>query len=204
MHPEVRQAGPGRCPKCGMALRTGVPHDASPTGHEEHAAQPEGWRAYVPLITVFALLVAATLALTWHDLHSGTRTTSLGKAVTRFMAGFFLTFAGFKLMDLPGFVEGYSTYDLLASRWRPYGRAYPFIELAFGLLMLAGAGGAVLLWVELVVMAFSGIGVALKLARKEPFTCACLGTFLNVPLTKVTLVEDFGMAALAGLLLLLR
>lgn len=35
----------------------------------------------------------------------------------------------------------------------------------------------------------------------EQFQCVCLGTFLKVPLTKVTLVEDFGMAALAALML---
>ena len=52
--------------------------------------------------------------------------------------GFFLVFAGFKLMDLKGFAEGYSTYDLLAQRWFGYGYVYPFIELSFGLLMLAG------------------------------------------------------------------
>jgi hypothetical protein len=53
-------------------------------------------------------------------------------------------------------------------------------------------------------MAFSGVGVAIKLAKKERFQCACLGTFLKVPLTKVTLVEDFGMAALAALMLILK
>lgn len=36
------------------------------------------------------------------------------------------------------------------------------------------------------------------------FRCACLGTFLKVPLTKVTLIEDFGMAALALVMLLLK
>jgi len=172
--------------------------------HEMPAMEDKGWRAYTPLLVVFLLLLAAVAALAWHDLHTGVRTTSWTKAVTRFMAGFFLVFAGFKLMDLRGFADGYSTYDLLASRVRPYAFAYPFVELAFGLLMLAGVGGVALLWAEVAVMAFSGVGVAIKLARKEPFQCACLGTFLKVPLTKVTLVEDFGMAALAVVLLLLR
>jgi hypothetical protein len=53
-------------------------------------------------------------------------------------------------------------------------------------------------------MLFSGLGVAIKLAKKEKFQCACLGTFLKVPLTKVTLVEDFGMALLALILLVLK
>ena len=60
-----------------------------------------------------------------------------------------------------------------------------------------------LLWAEVIVMGFSGIGVTLKLWKGEEFQCACLGTFLKVPLTKITLIEDFGMAGLALVLLFL-
>ncbi len=60
-----------------------------------------------------------------------------------------------------------------------------------------------LLWTELVAMAFSGLGVAIKLLKGEEFQCACLGTFLKVPLTKITLIEDFGMALLAFILLII-
>ena len=104
-------------------------------------------------------------------------------------------------MDLHGFVHGYMTYDLLAQRSSFYAHLYPFIELGFGLLMLTGLQAPWLLWAEVIVMAFSGIGVALKLAKHEEFQCACLGTFLKVPLTNITLIEDFGMAALALLLI---
>jgi hypothetical protein len=50
-------------------------------------------------------------------------------------------------------------------------------------------------------MGFSGLGVTLKLAKKEKFQCVCLGTFLKVPLTKVTVLEDFGMVGLALVML---
>lgn len=119
------------------------------------------------------------------------------------MAGFFLTFAGFKLLDLPGFAQGYSTYDLLAQRVFAYGYVYPFIELAFGLTMLVGFHPTWLLITEAAVMIFSGIGVVIKLAKREKFTCACLGTSFKLPLTNITLIEDFGMAALAIALFLL-
>ena len=52
----------------------------------------------------------------------------------QFMAGFFLVFSAFKLLDLPGFAEGYATYDLLAKYWHDYGYIYPFIELSLGIL----------------------------------------------------------------------
>jgi hypothetical protein len=165
-------------------------------------AAPEQETTYRPLIVLFLLLLAATAVRALVDLRDGTWTPA--SSISTFMAGFFLAFAAFKLMDLKGFAEGYATYDLLARPVPAYGLAYPFLELGFGLAMLGGYEPAWLLWSELALMAFSGVGVAVKLAKREPFQCACLGTFLKVPLTKVTLVEDFGMALLAGLLLVLR
>jgi YHS domain-containing protein len=159
------------------------------------------WRDYRPLMTILGLLLLVVVAMAISDPSGGR--FALREAIARFMAGFFLVFAGFKLLDLRGFAEGYATYDLLAQKVPAYGYVYPFIELLFGLLMVAGYDGWPLLVAEIAVMGFSGVGVALKLAKREPFTCACLGTFLKVPLTKVTLVEDFGMVALAVALLLL-
>lgn len=197
MHPEVRQEGSGKCPKCGMALVLESELQTKPKHViDDRGLGPLTWKSYMPLIVIFALLLAGSCAATWSSL-------SPAHIAQAFMAGFFIVFAGFKLMDLKGFAEGYSTYDLLAGRWMGYGYIYPFIELTFGLLMLAGFHSASLLWTEIAVMLFSGLGVAIKLAKGEEFMCACLGTFLKVPLTKITLLEDFGMALLAGILLVL-
>jgi hypothetical protein len=88
-------------------------------------------------------------------------------------------------------------------RWRGYGYLYPFIELFFGLSMILGLWVGQILLSEIFIMTFSGIGVLLKILKKERFQCVCLGTFLKVPLTKVTLIEDFGMALLGIALLFL-
>ncbi len=204
MHPEIVSNEPGRCPKCGMAL---VASDQKPKP-ATHQAEDKGlgfltWRSYLPLIVIILMIFAVATTVSWND-YRVLGQFSLSGHVLYFMTGFFLVFAGFKLMDLKGFAEGYSTYDLLAQKWFGYGYIYPFVELGFGLLMLAGFHPAWLLWTELSVMAFSGLGVAIKVARREPFICACLGTFLKVPLTSVTLIEDFGMASLALLVIFLK
>lgn len=198
MHPEIVIDKPGRCPKCGMAL-VAMDDQSKPV---VQYADNKGlgvltWQSYIPLIVIVLMIAVVSAIASW------TGQFSLSGFVLNFMTGFFLVFAGFKFMDLKGFAEGYSTYDLLAQKWFGYGYFYPFIELAFGLLMLAGFHSAGLLWTEFVVMTFSGLGVAIKVARREPFMCACLGTFLKVPLTYVTLIEDFGMAALAFVFILL-
>lgn len=170
---------------------------ASPAAMNDEADSTESYR---PLAVIIILILTAAAASAAGDARHGT--FGLHAFLRYFMTGFFLVFAGFKLIDLEGFAEGYSTYDLLAQRWYGYGYVYPMIELAFGLAMLIGIESKGLFLAEFVVMLFSGVAVAIKIAKKERFQCACLSTFLKVPLTKVTLVEDFGMAALALLMLL--
>jgi hypothetical protein len=97
---------------------------------------------------------------------------------------------------------GYATYDLLAKRVFQYGYVYPFLELLLGILYILSAREAVVNGLTLVLMVFSGHGVLQAMRQKRAIQCACLGTFLKVPLTSVTLIEDFGMALMAGVMLL--
>lgn len=197
MHPEIRQEKPGHCPKCGMKLVLETFKKST-----IQSAEKTTWKSYTPLIVILKILLLTVCIISYKDFQAGN--FLLSKTISYCMIGFFLTFSTFKLMDLSGFAEGYSTYDLLAKKWFGYGYIYPFLELLFGLAMILLPASHLLLIIELVVMVFSGLGVAIKLAKHEKFQCACLGTFLKVPLTKITLVEDFGMAGLALLMLFLR
>jgi hypothetical protein len=201
MHPEIQKDTPSRCPKCGMKL---VRDNNIPA--MDHASHDQAvhttWKSYIPLIVIIGLILVTSLIISWREVLMGS--FSLSKSISYFMTGFFITFAGFKMMDLGGFAQGYYTYDLIAKRWFGYGYVYPFIELFFGLSMILFPAAQWILWVEGIVMILSGLGVSIKLAKHEKFQCACLGTFLKVPLTKVTLIEDFGMALLAFTLLLLK
>ena len=147
---------------------------------------------YKPLILVFSYILLVTLALEYaagiFELH---------RFMPNFMAGFFLVFSFFKLLDLDGFANSYGMYDVLAKRMPAYGYIYPFIELGLGTAYLLAYRPALTNIITLVVMAFSSIGVILAVMNKQKIRCACLGTGFNLPMTTVTIIEDLLMAAMA-------
>ena len=164
------------------------------------SGQPQSLlQVYKPLLIIVGVLLLSTYALAAHDGSMGF--TDWHAAMQNFMAGFFVTFSTLKLLDVRGFANGYAKYDLFASRVHAYGFIYPFLELALGLLYMTRTELFTTNVATLLLMTFSGLGVVSKLRKKEKFQCACLGTMIKVPLTSITLVEDFGMALMALLML---
>lgn len=119
------------------------------------------------------------------------------RAMAHFMGGFFIAFSFFKLLDLPGFVTSYQTYDVLARRSTAYGYAYPFIELALGIAYLADFSPLFTNLATLVVMLLGLVGVTQAVLAKRQIRCACLGSVFQMPMSSVTLIEDGLMAAMA-------
>ena len=133
----------------------------------------------------------------------GMGSVTLDETMRYFMAGFFLVFSFFKLLDIRAFADAYSGYDLLAKRWRGWALLYPFVELALGLAYLANLSPVATYWVTIFVMGFSAIGVVQAVLNKRSIQCACLGTVFKLPMTTVTIVEDLGMVAMAAWMLLM-
>lgn len=129
---------------------------------------------------------------------------SLQDAMRYFMAGFFLVFSFFKLLDLRGFADAFRGYDILARALPFWAFFYPFVELTLGVAYLANAFPFATNVATLIVMLVGAVGVLKSLLNKTAIRCACLGTALNLPMTTITLVEDLGMAAMAGLMLVMH
>jgi len=127
---------------------------------------------------------------------------SIHSLMTNFMGGFFVLFSLFKMIDVSGFADGYSTYDLVAKHSRAYALAYPFLELLLGISYLMSFAPFAINLVTLVLMIIGSMGVAKALMEKRTIQCACLGTALKLPMTKVTLLED-GLMGLMALLMLM-
>jgi hypothetical protein len=150
-----------------------------------------------PLFIIVGYIAGVTACATWLRGDGSAHTL-----MNDFMAGFFLVFSFFKVLDLPGFASAFRMYDPLARMWKPWAFLYPFVELALGVAYLARWQPAVTNSVTLGLMVVGAAGVLGALRRKQAIRCACLGTVLNLPMTTVTLVEDLAMAAMAGAMLL--
>ncbi len=154
------------------------------------------FKTYQPLLLVFAYILLVTLAVevTYGDF-------VVHRWMPHFMAGFFLIFSFFKLLDIRGFASSYAMYDLLAKRLPVYGLIYPFIELALGLAYVLNWQPFATNLATFVVMSFSSTGVILAVLNKQKIRCACLGAVFNLPMSTITIIEDLLMAAMALVML---
>lgn len=157
-----------------------------------------GKKSYYPIFLIFGYIAAASSIVQF-----GSADFNVEQWINHFMAGFFLVFSFFKLLNIKGFAEGYRTYDIVAAAIPAWGFIYPFIELALGVLFLAGLFPLGTNIAALVVMGVSCIGVIRSLLKKTPFQCACLGTIIQLPLSKVTLFEDLLMVVMSGIMITL-
>jgi len=179
----------------GVDTKYKISADAS--DHSHHAMQAEetkSWLAtYKPLLLIGTFISGVAFLTADGSLHTGMNT---------FMAGFFLVFSFFKLLNLKGFADSYAMYDLLAKKVPAYGFIYPFIELALGIAFLTRFNPTATNWVTIIVMGFSSIGVIQSVLNKKKIQCACLGAVFNLPMSTVTIIEDLLMVAMAGTMLL--
>jgi uncharacterized membrane protein YphA (DoxX/SURF4 family) len=87
-------------------------------------------------------------------------------------------FSFFKLLNLQGFAESYSTYDIVAGKWSSWGYVYAFIELALGVAFLTGFAPLITNAVTFVVMSVSIIGVLQTVMNKGRSNVPVLGLSL--------------------------
>ena len=151
---------------------------------------------YSPLLLIVAFILGASLLV--QIGMGGLGSITAMETMRYFMAGFFLVFSFFKLLDINAFANAYAGYDLLAKRWRGWGLIYPFVELALGMAYLANFNPMFTHWATIIVMGFSAIGVIKAVASKTQIQCACLGTVFKLPMSTVTIVEDVGMVLMAA------
>lgn len=146
--------------------------------------------SYQPVIAIFAVAALLALGLSWHQY--GDVLTL--RAFEWFISLSMTMLAVQKLQDVESFSTMFLTYDLLARKWVPYGRIYPFLEALAGVLMTAGA----LVWLSAPIAFLIGLIGAVSIFKavwieKRELKCACVGGGSNVPLGFVSFTESMMM-----------
>lgn len=149
---------------------------------------------YQPVIALFSMTALMALAASF-AVYGSPFTIRAGEW---FIAFSMCILAMLKLQNVEKFATMFLNYDLLAQRWVPYGRIYPFAEGLAGVLMVAGA----LHWLSIPVALFIGTIGAVSVIKavyidKREIKCACVGGDSNVPLGFVSLTENVMMVAMA-------
>ena len=165
----------------------------------EASTATQSWVAtYKPILLIFGYVTAISLITSWQE-----NTIDFMVFMRIFMAGFFLTFSFFKMLNLKAFAESYAMYDIVAKKFNLWGYIYAFIELGLGLSFALNLSPVIVNWVTLIVMTVSILGVLESVINKKKIQCACLGAVFNLPMSTVTIVEDAIMIAMSAAMLIL-
>ena len=182
-----------------MPVAQSIRARAAPVNIAAESSAPSWLATYSPLLLIVAYILGTSLLV--QIGMGGLASITTMDTMRYFMAGFFLVFSFFKLLDINAFADAYSGYDLLAKRWRGWGLIYPFVELGLGVAYLAHVNPLLTHLATIIVMGFSTIGVVRAVLSKTQIQCACLGTVFKLPMSTVTIVEDVGMVAMAAAML---
>ncbi len=165
--------------------------------HNELAEQTKGWLAtYKPILLIFFYISAVTILVQFTNEKFDTM-----QWMRHFMAGFFLVFSFFKMLNLKGFTESYVMYDIVAKRLPAWAYIYAFTELALGIAFVVNFNPLITNSITFFVMSISIIGVLRSVLNKKKIQCACLGAVFNLPMSAVTIIEDALMIAMSGMML---
>lgn len=168
--------------------------------HNETVEQTKSWFAtYKPVLLIFVYISLVTLLI-----QAGNHHFDVMQWMRHFMAGFFLVFSFFKMLNLKEFAETYQMYDVLAQKIPAWAYVYAFVELTLGIAFLVNFHPFVTNVVTVIVMSVSIVGVLQTVLNKKSIQCACLGAVFNLPMSTVTIIEDGLMIAMSlGMLLML-
>ncbi len=143
-----------------------------------------------PLFLIFGYILMASIFMNINPWE-------INAFMLDFMGLFYIVFSFFKILDVKGFAMSFQMYDPLAKAMPKYGFVYPFIELALGLLFLFEYEVMIALVATLVILGITTVGVTKSLLDKKAIKCACLGSVLNLPMTKATFIENSIMILMA-------
>lgn len=165
---------------------------------DEAVEENRSWiQTYKPILLIFLYIIGITLFIQMMN-----PAFDFMQWMRHFMAGFFLIFSFFKILNLKDFASSYAMYDIVAKKIPQWSYVYAFLELALGIAFLTDFHTILTNSVTAIVMTISIIGVLQSVLNKKKIRCACLGAVFNLPMSTITIIEDALMILMSiGMLL---
>ena len=173
-------------------------YQISAIDHNETIEQTRSWfETYKPILLIFFYISLVAVLIQTVNHHF-----DFMQFMRHFMAGFFLVFSFFKMLNLKGFAESYMMYDVVARKIPIWGYVYAFLEFGLGISYLINFNPLFTNAVTFIVMSISIIGVLQSVLNKKTIQCACLGAVFNLPMSTVTIIED-GLMIIMSLIMII-
>lgn len=167
------------------------------TVESNHMAEKSIWVQLFPLFLILGYITVASVFMNYQPWHTS-------EFMMDFMGLFYVVFGFFKLLDLKGFQNTFRMYDPAAKVVPIYGWVYPFIETLLGIQFLLRLKVEIAIWVTIVLLGITTVGVLKVILAKKTIQCACLGTALKLPMTKATVIENAIMITMAIYMLIMN
>lgn len=158
---------------------------------------PITFSTYIPLFTLFWFIILFSFLAEYVSW-----SFDIMRFMQHFMAGFFLSFSYFKLINLKEFAMSYSMYDIVAKKWKNWGYVYACIELWLWIAFFIWFEPLLTSIVTFIVMSVSIVWVIQSVIKKQKIKCACLGAVFNLPMSTITIIEDALMITMSLFMIL--
>ena len=145
-------------------------------------------RSLIILLTGFTIISGANYLYL-----KNTQQYSKKRLMNNIMGCIFILFGILKIVNLPKFVEIFNKYDIISKNIPGYAYLYPFIEIALGIAYLKKYKLKKVNLSTIFLMVISIISVSISMFNGQKLKCGCLGSFLHIPLSYVTLSENIVM-----------
>ena len=152
------------------------------------------------LLLIF-LLFSSCYAVNYGYMYFQDEDIDHKELMNRVMGTIFIVFGALKIVNLKGFVKIFAKYDLVGKHSSVYGYMYPFIEILLGISFFYKDYRMKSYILTIILMIIGLVGVFLSMRKGVSLRCGCLGSFLHVPLSYVTVSENIVMLAMASYLL---
>lgn len=113
----------------------------------------------------------------------------------------FLLLGIVKLYNLNQFVSIFNKYDIIGSNIPSYGYLFPFLEIILGILFLKQSKIRLLYPFTIILITINILGVINGLQSKYKLKCGCIGSFIDLPLSYLTILENLFILIKTGILI---